>query len=86
MLRLWRWRRAGANDLSLAFDHFKDLRAWCELADIDLGEMTESGECLARPAAPVAVDGAWVAAHALQLRLHRDDHFLRPEAWRRWRR
>ena len=48
---LWRRGRADADDLGLAFDHFKDLRAWRELADIDLGEVTESGERLARPAA-----------------------------------
>src|SRR5262245_11624272 len=42
--------RANANYFSLAFDNFKDLRAWCELADVDLGEMTESGQRLARPA------------------------------------
>jgi hypothetical protein len=49
---LWRRGRADADDLGLAFDHLKDLRAWRELADIDLGEVTESGERLARPAAP----------------------------------
>src|SRR4029077_9362009 len=48
---LWRRGRADADDLGLAFDHLKDLRAWRELADIDLGEVTESGERLARPAA-----------------------------------
>src|SRR5262245_66256559 len=46
---LCRRGRANANYFSLAFDNFKDLRAWCELADVDLGGMTESGQRLARP-------------------------------------
>src|SRR5262245_48717421 len=78
--------RANANYFSLAFDNFKDLGAWCELADVDLGEMTESGQRLARPAAPVAVNGAWIAADARQFRLYRDDHLFRLEPRRRrWR-
>src|SRR5215470_13126874 len=73
MLKLCRF---GADHVRLALDQIEDLRRRSELAHIDLGEMTESSERVARPSAPGTVDGAGIAANALKFGLHPDDHLF----------